>query len=361
MRLEVYDPLRHEAAVLALRANVWGATHPHTNAEFYRWLFRDTPDGKGSGIMAFNAADQLVGFAGISCRSGQYAGQAIKICHGLEFMVDPAVPKMRSGKLAGQILTAHRNLAGELGYDCAVNYPNSNSFRMIVSRFGGYDLVFEPELIIRPLWNWSVPKEETGNALKRVTLTFGGKAASVYSSLRAAACKSPVEIRAVPRFDADFDRFWQRLTLDGRLHSTRDSRMLNWRYVDHPLYRYERLAAYRDGEVVGFIVVSPRQIMAVPALLVCDFAIPHDDPNVAEALVMAAVRLARAQKIGVIASQIVQSDRRRAMLLRCGFIPVPRRQNPKQFRLVARTFTPVGAPVNNAENWSFGWGDMDVV
>jgi GNAT acetyltransferase-like protein len=55
------------------------------------------------------------------------------------------------------------------------------------------------------------------------------------------------------RFDTKMDEFWERIRLRYRFSLVRDSRYLNWRYVDCPT-PYLLWIAYRGPEVAGYLV-----------------------------------------------------------------------------------------------------------
>ena len=64
------------------------------------------------------------------------------------------------------------------------------------------------------------------------------------------------EIVEVERFGEEFDRLWARVSREHAVIAHRSSRYLNWRYVENPMARFIRLAARREGELVGYLVCT---------------------------------------------------------------------------------------------------------
>ena len=358
-----YVPGPDDAAVLALRAKVWGADHPHGSAAFFKWLFRDKPNGPGGGIISHKDG-QVLGFAGYCRRSAAIGSTRLRIAHELEFMVDPDISGILSGRVGMRVVSGIAKLVRELGYDSSLNFPNDNSHRMLTSKLSRYEPVFSPDLFVRPLPGYTVSAEEYPSALKRLVMTIGGRAAASYSRIRAAGTAPGSGIEPITMFDERFDDFWGRLQRDGRLRFMRDAKTLNWRYVGHPVYHYSILAAASGGEISGYIVTSPRDVMGTRARLICDFAVAPDGPDTTrlrQSLLGAAIDEARASGAAAIVTECTQKDPVRGALARCGFLAIPPKLNPKPFRMVAKQFTDRGAATLHGDAWSFSWGDMDVV
>lgn len=352
----VFVPGEDDAAVLALRARVWGADHPHTDPAYFKWLFRDSPAGIGTGIV-FEKDGAAIGFAGICARNAVMGERTIRISHGLDFMVDPGVSGVLSGRVGVKVLVRHVEEAEAKGFDVNLNYPNDNSHRMLVSKRVRYEPVLEPALYLRPISPWRGAAGVTQSLPRRAALA----GAAIYSRLRSVGLSPPARILEIDNFDTRFDALWPRICADGRLRFCRDSRTLTWRYRQNPVYRYRILAAERDGRLDGYIVTSQREIMDTAAELVCDLGVAHDAPSTAAQLLHEAASRARRDRIALLATQAVPTDPVCAALRRAGFLRVPNALNPKPFRMIATAHTEAGKWAMQGKNWAFAWGDMDVV
>jgi hypothetical protein len=351
-----------EEAILALRSKVWGIDHLHTNMEFFRWLFHKTPYGRGSGILSLNKFGVPVSFAGISHRKAQIGHTELSIAHGLEFMVDPDVPKMASGRIGMRTLSAHRKLAKELGYDCSINFPNGNSYRMLESRQGKYSHILNTELFVYPFYGYTISARKHSNFFKRFFMSAGARSAALYSASRIHGAARDHTIRKIDEFDSSFDVFWERLQADGKLRLVRDARTLNWRYVKHPIYKYDIfLATDSQQDVIGYAVASPRNVMGTNAYLVCDVSALGNNKNVRETLIRAVIDHAKDSAVSAVVAVPSTNDTIQKELFRCGFLRIPDRVSPKQFRLLGIAFNANGNAALDKDNWLFGWGDTDVV
>lgn len=66
---------------------------------------------------------------------------------------------------------------------------------------------------------------------------------------------SSVEITEVSTFGPEIDGLWDEASADYAVLGRRDSRFLNWRFVDAPGLAYRRFIARRAGKVVGYSVL----------------------------------------------------------------------------------------------------------
>jgi GNAT superfamily N-acetyltransferase len=98
------------------------------------------------------------------------------------------------------------------------------------------------------------------------------------------------EIREVDAFGEDVDRLWERTRFDYPVIFTRDSRFLNWRFVDAPDLRYRRFTAHRDGETVGYVVLRRSEDVELRQGVIVDVYAARDDSATIEELVRHSVR-----------------------------------------------------------------------
>ena len=356
-----FRPGQDDAAVLSLRARVWGADHPHCIPAFYEWLFGRAPAGPGAGIVS-EIDGRVVGFAGICRREARHGHVQLKVAHGLDFMVDPTLGKMLSGRVGLRVLLKHIGLAKRLGNDLNINFPNDNSHRMLISERIGYAPVFSARLLVRPLGPLRPERGAAITPARRALAILGGCAAAGAGAARAALARpAAARIERLERFDARFDEFWERLAADGRLHFARDARTLNWRYAEHPLHSYEILAASEGGRILGYVVAARREVLGIDAVLICDLCVLPGRSGIHAALLGPLVGRARRQGAAALVAQCAEGDPLGRALARCGFFHVPARLNPKPFRMVGMAFGGGTSAALAPSSWAFRWGDTDVV
>jgi GNAT superfamily N-acetyltransferase len=87
----------------------------------------------------------------------------------------------------------------------------------------------------------------------------------------------PTQVREVDAFGEDFDRLWERTRRDFPVIFSRDSRFLNWRFVDCPGLTYRRFTAHRGGDTVGYVVLRSAEPVELRQGMIVDlYAARHD-------------------------------------------------------------------------------------
>lgn len=356
-----FIPGEDDAGVLELRARVWGPQHPYTSAAYYEWLFRKTPSGPGSGIVSRHD-NRIVGFAGICNRTVATGNEDLRLCHGLDFMVDPSLPGALSGRVAVKIVMKHVELAKFQGYDLSINFPNERSRRMIVSGRGKFVEIIRPSLLVCPLLNFAASTATQSSAHKRIAMTVGGRLLAILgASRRTMRMASGAEILRARDFDEGFDELWFQIRRDGKLRFCRDRQALNWRYTSHPIHRYSIRSAMRSGKLQGFLVTATRELMGLPATMIVDLCFPQGAGDVAMDLISSAVQSASQDGSVILATQTTHDSSSYEPLVNSGFMVVREKWNPRPFQMTAHIFADRAKVALRRENWSFGWGDMDVV
>ena len=66
--------------------------------------------------------------------------------------------------------------------------------------------------------------------------------------------RSRKKCRRPAGFDAGVDQFWERVKGSLALAVRRDSRYLNWKFIEPPHVRYQAAVLRRDDEVAGYVV-----------------------------------------------------------------------------------------------------------
>jgi hypothetical protein len=350
-----------DAEVLALRASVWGADHPHTCPGFFEWLFgAGNPAGSGSGVV-LRRAGNAVGFAGLCPRHARVQGRDVTIAHGLDYMVDRSLGAAGSARYALRVAQEWAAFARAQGYAFGINFPNANSRRLLTSARLGWREVLSPRLMLRPLrggdgMGLASAARRTGFAL--VSAALDG-AAYLRRGAPAGAARA-ISLDAKPDAEA-VDDLWLRRRDDTSVTLRRDSATLRWRYGLHPLRRY-RLLGWEGAEgLAALIVTTRREIEGFPAVLIVDALLDRRSPATARALIAAALRDAAADGASLGAAEVAPGTALARALAGAGFVTVPRRFDPKPFVLVGLPLADAPEAAFSPGAWQFAWGDMDVV
>jgi hypothetical protein len=96
-------------------------------------------------------------------------------------------------------------------------------------------------------------------------------------------------IAEVERFGPAIDDLWQRIAAGYPAICPRNSRFLNWRFVDCPQLKYRIFQAYRDGALVGYSVLRRTVSQELRQGIIVDLFANRRDPAVFRDLICHAV------------------------------------------------------------------------
>jgi GNAT superfamily N-acetyltransferase len=86
-----------------------------------------------------------------------------------------------------------------------------------------------------------------------------------------------VEIVEIARFGAEVDQLWESARGDYPVSFPRNSRFLNWRFVECPDMNYRRFIARRNGQTVGYVVLRRAEKVELPQGFIVDVFARKDD------------------------------------------------------------------------------------
>lgn len=359
MEYRIYNPAKDEQAVIEVRSAVWGSDHPHTNTRFLEWVFQLSSAGVGSGVI-MNDKEKNCGFAGISPRIVVYEERELRAAHCLDFMV---IPGCRSGFSALKLANKCVQTVREQQYDFTFVFPNSNSFGLVTSPKCGYKPIFSPILLIRPLPHFSIPQQRA-SFLPKTLRKFLPAILAKFCSIRAHyALRSMPEGEAIQfgRFDTVFDELWRRARPKIMIAIKRDAAYLNWRFQDNPIYSYRKTCWTSGDTVNGYIVSSDRKLFDIPSTLIVDILADAEKQQVLPALIAEEIKQAGKNGSGIIASQAIYGTDLYNLFVAMGFIPIPRKLNPKPFNFTVHNLEHDLPLLSDPGLWFFSWSDMDVV
>ena len=355
MTIRDFSSGQDEGLLLGLRRAVWGDDHRHNDAEFFSWMFQRNPDGVGGGVI-IEQDDKALGFAGLATRQLVCQDRQVAVAMGMDYMIHP---EHRNGFAASRLVNSWlKSVTGR--YEFALCFPNNNSYKILTGKKLGWQPVCELMMLARPIGTVSKAPGKLAKIPKWV-LAPAFRAASLLCTLRAAVSSGrkpagwAVEIT---HFDQRFDALWQ--AADIRMGTVRNAAHLNWRYAEHPLYTY-KIFAWVDGErVLGYVVITEREVFDIPAILMVDALSNPAVPGVIEALIDAVTEYAIDSGVRMLSTQAIRGSRLSAALQRAGMIAVPKRVAPKTFTLTAHG---LGRPLPafDVGAWHLTWGDMDVI
>ena len=251
----------------------------------------------------------------------------------------------------------------EQGAAIGYSFPNESSFPGFVAKTD-WPHVGSLSLFMKPVNAEALLGERVGNPALRNGLAFllrPGLALACRESRHGRA--AGVSVRRLVSFDQRFDAFWEQVANDYEVILRRDSRHLNWRYVQRPSVEYAVYAAEEGDRIAGFIVVRTRRMFGMNLGLIVELLTLNRDQRVAQALVAQSAR--HLVGVGADAITCVMFDHQpySQALRREGFLRVPEKLLPRRFYFVARANQddPNLRKVLDRRNWFLTWGDNDAI
>jgi GNAT superfamily N-acetyltransferase len=151
-------------------------------------------------------------------------------------------------------------------------------------------------------------------ALVRVLAPIASAALRVADLFQPASRSRGVEIEQVRSFDSRFDQLFKRVSPKLGICMVKSADYLNWKYGEGPFREDSVLAAWKDGELRGFVAVGRAPHRDLPAAVIKDFVADPEDKPIVHELLQAAIQKCRNEKMYSI--RCVMSDERFASHLR---------------------------------------------
>ncbi|MDQ1613653.1 MAG: hypothetical protein QOG00_3584 [Pyrinomonadaceae bacterium] len=169
---------------------------------------------------------------------------------------------------------------------------------------------------------------------------------------------SGVSLRAVERFDADFDDLWQRAATQWPCAVVRRADYLDWQFARQPGKRYETLGVYAGGRLAGYVVLFFRKAegagAASPKVAISDICYDAGAGfDVIDELLRAALNLALERRAGSLVTDVLDA-RVEERLVRRGFWRIKRAPGFMVYSEIEREL------VNAPHNWFLTRADSDV-
>jgi GNAT superfamily N-acetyltransferase len=142
------------------------------------------------------------------------------------------------------------------GIDIVFGFPNENSHPGFVNKLDWFDVCLVPR-VFKPL---NIENTLKRRIRKRVFLKLVINFARLYFLIFRRSPKPPkingLKITKIKSFDDRFDDLWKRASKNYKIMVSRNSKYLNWRYVEIPHRKYAIFSAEKDGKIFGYIVLS---------------------------------------------------------------------------------------------------------
>ncbi len=163
------------------------------------------------------------------------------------------------------------------------------------------------------------------------------------------------ELEPIRRFPPGFTALWDRISPKFTLAVRRDTRYLNWKYIEPPHVRYSIVALQRNGELGGYAVYRHVREPRGRVTLLVDFLVDPDDEAGFKTLLRWVDREARAADSDKIRSYAMHANFRRIMR-RSGYFQV---KSTMEFTIKVNALEVPPTFYDDTERWHVTLGDSD--
>jgi len=342
----VIDRFRVEdrEALEALYRRVFGPDAADANRLRWDWQYRLNPHSPSESPLIWVAREgpSIIGQYATMPVALSVKGREVGGSWGMDVMVAPE--RQRQG--LGELLfgTWDRHVGASMGLGLS---PSSHRL---------FQKLRWPEVgpvpyLVKPLTRRAFRRAEWPMAVNRLV------SAATLPYVKYVSRTRPMngQVRLTRRFDAAFDRLWQRVAPEFDLAVRRDARYLHWKYVSPPHVRYTIATFFRDEEAAGYIVYRHAREPRGKVTLVVDFLTAPDDTEALSTLLRWVDREA----------QVADSDKIRCFCLHAGFRAILRREGYAHAKSTLQFVVKINALdlapdfYKQTERWHIMLGDSD--
>jgi N-acetylglutamate synthase-like GNAT family acetyltransferase len=342
-----------EEGIFALWKAVY-PEHPYDREQWMRrwqWMYRANPSGVGVVCLAEHDG-RIVGQAAEVPMTMKIGSESVLASLGLDAMTHP---DYRHQGMYAALVKARRAESKARGILATYSFPNAVSY--IVGQKLEACEIAKMQKVVRPLNWWNALRIQTKN---RALLTIGGVAGGLLDTLFFRSRKTPIPkgltIAQVPCFDERIDELWEKVSDQYQIMVMRNKQYLDWRYVTAPDRDYLIYVAERSEAVVGYLVLSRKQVDRAEIGIIID--VFTESEEVAERLISEAVERCRQEKVDLLYGARMQSGSLAKAFRKNRFLSAP---FLKEKRLMGYLHSPSidSRFLQDQNNWFIQIGDSD--
>lgn len=323
--------------------------------EEFQWLYQNNPSGPARAWLAVDEGSGTI----LSARPVfpwrmKVLNKEVIVAQAGDAMTHPAY--QGRGIFTSLVKTAWSELA-EQGIPLVYTFPNDASMSIHRKVIGGTEVV-RLRRMVKPLRTHDLFSKMFG---RNIFSRWLGRALEfvmkILTENQTPLRARDLAIREVKRFDRRFDALWEQASKQFEVVCVRDSKFLNWRYIDTPKNRHIVLSVEQANEVLGFAVLEIEQSNSAgkSAYVVDLFAI--QDPRVLRSLLSGVVTYFRERGVVRITAWVAEESNLARVFKRAGFI-----SRSDSISVVVHLLT--DAPHNHVllerSNWFITLGDRDI-
>ncbi|HLG34470.1 MAG TPA: GNAT family N-acetyltransferase [Bacteroidia bacterium] len=332
-----------------------GASH---NAEFFdaalwNWQYKNLPTHQSAVYVCLDDG-KISGYYHVPFYEGIIRGEKKKF----GVVQDVAVSKrLRGGGVFNQLASFATEDLLKSGIDFLYTFPNDKSIHTFL-KYNGYSTVHTFDTFILPV--------KTSLLIQSKVKLFGlekiiGAAADLFFK-RSFALKKDEQISVNKNFDDATVGLFEKFSSRFPVHRARTKNYLQWRYVEKPTVNHVIVSLKAGTQTIAAAVFRTDVILNVNSLLLMDFAF-EEEAQLAKLIHYVRMHSKEifAEQAAMIFTAFCCNDFLKTK--RYGFIRIPKKFNPRNLNLLARTAevkTEDTEELFKKENWFATPGDWDV-
>jgi hypothetical protein len=295
--------LSDKQAIFEFLSKAYAGRAQYKFPERWEWQFEKNPFRQGDELPIWIAVDEKGTVVGQDCTMFE----PLKIgteAHRLAWPVDSIVlPEYRNQKIGSRIFEAHFSDKAIF-----VALAMAETSRHFLTKRGGipidsvavFDRVvrFDPLSILSALRNRLTTRWPAKVLLCLLHFFWLDRLAAVLMNMLIGIRNlgisrygnADIEIRRIDEFDHTADELWDSVSPQFHAVVQRNSKYLNWKYVQQPHMNYQLFTASRHGKMCGYVILRTTRKPENNTGIIADLLVPPQDKATIYSLLSFAVR-----------------------------------------------------------------------
>jgi hypothetical protein len=250
------------------------------------------------------------------------------------------------------------------GCQIVFGFPNKQSFHGFVSRLGWFEIGAFP-LHLRIIDPFPFVKKFLGdNILSNLgAKIFGIANKSLFRERRKVGDDYTIKPCSPGELPDGIEALLKASTISDRIGVVRDSRYLEWRYLDKPFFTYEIYTVTKQSALCGYFVIYVAEKLGLKTVYVMECSSTNDSSEIYSAMLRKLDEIALERKADSISMLLMTNHPQYRLFRRSGFIRVPKKLLPQKIYFAAKVLSEKIDTVyaRDPKNWYITWGDLDVI
>lgn len=325
--------------------------------ELYSWKYEDNPSGSALIWLAVEEKnDSIVGISVMMPWKLQLSENIVVSFQGVDALVDKNYRRQGIHKtLIRQALSEFK----EMRIPFIFAFPNENS-RFNLLKTGWHEIGF--------VRSWAKPFKAECILSKVIGRNFISNFFGFFIDIwlrlisreRFYHTSSKYIIKEIREFDERFDILWERVSKNFRVIGSRDSKYLNWKYINTPNKRHIVFSIERANRLAGYVVLEIGRGRERGHVCIVDIFTERDD-EIINSLIANTIQYFRNQNISIITFLTLEDNFYVKYFKNFGFYLCLNKNSRKPFFVYIFNSAKINIDILlSCKNWFLTPGDYDI-